>query len=219
MVGIPGISKRFFETLSQQFINIILITQASSEHSICLGVQISDSEKARKTVNTAFEYEIQLTISQQQQNQVFWMPIDVSVTHENGVAEFVVWDSLETQTFKLTVPSLPVGVELDKENWILKKVTDLNTGEANIRKEENLVVAPNPLFDKTLFSYELKESGQTELSIYNELGQLIITLLNEEQEPGSYNIEWNAHDNEPGLYFFRFSTGGQYRIGKLVLTR
>jgi aspartokinase/homoserine dehydrogenase 1 len=60
MVGIPGISKRLFETLSQQFINIILITQASSEHSICLGVQISDAEKARKAVNTAFEYEIQL---------------------------------------------------------------------------------------------------------------------------------------------------------------
>ena len=60
MVGIPGISKRLFETLSQQFINIILITQASSEHSICLGVQISDTEKARKAVNTAFEYEIKL---------------------------------------------------------------------------------------------------------------------------------------------------------------
>ncbi|MFT6200540.1 MAG: aspartokinase/homoserine dehydrogenase 1 [Vicingaceae bacterium] len=60
MVGIPGISKRFFETLSQQFINIILITQASSEHSICLGIQVSDAEKARKAVNAAFEYEIQL---------------------------------------------------------------------------------------------------------------------------------------------------------------
>ncbi len=60
MVGIPGISKRLFETLSQQFINIVLITQASSEHSICLGVLVNDAEKASKSVNTAFEYEIQL---------------------------------------------------------------------------------------------------------------------------------------------------------------
>ena len=39
MVGIPGFSKRLFETLSAESINIIMITQASSEHSICLGVQ------------------------------------------------------------------------------------------------------------------------------------------------------------------------------------
>lgn len=60
MVGVPGISKRLFETLSQQFINIVFITQASSEHSICLGVLESDAKIASKAVNTAFEYEIQL---------------------------------------------------------------------------------------------------------------------------------------------------------------
>ena len=37
MIGIPGFSKRFFECLSEKKINIIMITQASSEHSICMG--------------------------------------------------------------------------------------------------------------------------------------------------------------------------------------
>ncbi len=59
MVGIPGISKRFFEVLSQEEISVVLITQASSEHSICVGFSANDLEKAVMVVNQAFEYEIE----------------------------------------------------------------------------------------------------------------------------------------------------------------
>lgn len=59
MVGIPGISKRFFEVLSQADISVVLITQASSEHSICVGISANDVEKAISIVNEAFEYEIE----------------------------------------------------------------------------------------------------------------------------------------------------------------
>jgi aspartokinase/homoserine dehydrogenase 1 len=41
MVGIPGFSKRLFEALANETVNVILITQSSSEHSICVGVQRS----------------------------------------------------------------------------------------------------------------------------------------------------------------------------------
>lgn len=59
MVGIPGISKRFFEVLSQSEISVVLITQASSEHSICVGISENDVDKAVTIVNSAFEYEIE----------------------------------------------------------------------------------------------------------------------------------------------------------------
>ena len=58
MVGVPGFSKRLFETLSQEKINIILITQASSEHSICFGISKGDANQAETAINLAFEYEI-----------------------------------------------------------------------------------------------------------------------------------------------------------------
>ena len=60
MVGIPGISKRFFEVLSLNQISVILITQASSEHSICVGISSDDIDRAVLVVNEAFEYEISL---------------------------------------------------------------------------------------------------------------------------------------------------------------
>ncbi len=60
MVGIPGFSKRLFETLSSENINVILITQASSEHSICVAVQSGDIPIAETAINNAFAYEISL---------------------------------------------------------------------------------------------------------------------------------------------------------------
>jgi aspartokinase/homoserine dehydrogenase 1 len=58
MIGIPGFSKRFFECLSQKQINIIMITQASSEHSICIGVRSEDATLAKKTIDNHFTFEI-----------------------------------------------------------------------------------------------------------------------------------------------------------------
>ncbi|MBC3758918.1 bifunctional aspartate kinase/homoserine dehydrogenase I [Hyunsoonleella sp. SJ7] len=60
MVGIPGFSKRLFETLSNEKINVILITQASSEHSICLGIEKKDVEIAKTAIDITFENEIAL---------------------------------------------------------------------------------------------------------------------------------------------------------------
>ena len=58
MVGIPGFSKRLFDALAKKQINIILITQSSSEHSICVGVNANDAYQAKLAVDTEFEQEI-----------------------------------------------------------------------------------------------------------------------------------------------------------------
>lgn len=58
MIGVAGSSKRLFEVLSQENINVIFITQASSEHSICIGIQNQDAERARNAINKTFELEI-----------------------------------------------------------------------------------------------------------------------------------------------------------------
>ncbi|KGL59935.1 bifunctional aspartate kinase/homoserine dehydrogenase I [Polaribacter sp. Hel1_33_49] len=59
MIGIPGFSKRLFETLSQQKINVVFITQASSEHSICVGVYENDASKAKDLLDETFNVEIE----------------------------------------------------------------------------------------------------------------------------------------------------------------
>ncbi len=60
MIGIPGFSKRLFEALSNEKINVILITQSSSEHSICVAVDGHAAAKAKQAVDAAFANEIML---------------------------------------------------------------------------------------------------------------------------------------------------------------
>ena len=58
MIGIPGFSKRLFEALANETVNVILITQSSSEHSICVGINEVDTNKAKQAIDHAFGYEI-----------------------------------------------------------------------------------------------------------------------------------------------------------------
>lgn len=60
MLGIPGFSKRLFEALSNEKINVILITQSSSEHSISVAIESSSAQKAKLAVDKAFVNEIAL---------------------------------------------------------------------------------------------------------------------------------------------------------------
>ena len=58
MVGVPGFSKRFFESLSSRQINVVMITQASSEFSICIAVNSFDAKLAKEAIDNEFKFEI-----------------------------------------------------------------------------------------------------------------------------------------------------------------
>ena len=60
MIGIPGFSKRLFEALAKEKINVILITQSSSEYSICVAIDEINVDKAKKAVDEEFANEIEL---------------------------------------------------------------------------------------------------------------------------------------------------------------
>ncbi len=60
MVAVPNFSYRLFSSLSRESVNVIMITQASSEHTITVGIDHKDAEKARKSIEAEFENEIRL---------------------------------------------------------------------------------------------------------------------------------------------------------------
>jgi len=58
LFGVPGISGRLFSALANSGINVIMITQGSSEHSISFAITPSKAKRAKKVVEKAFEYEM-----------------------------------------------------------------------------------------------------------------------------------------------------------------
>jgi aspartokinase/homoserine dehydrogenase 1 len=58
LLGVVGASMRLFATLARENINVILISQASSEHSICFAIESRFSAKAKAAIEKEFQYEI-----------------------------------------------------------------------------------------------------------------------------------------------------------------
>ena len=58
LLGVVGTSRRLFGVLATERINVILISQASSEHSICLAVETKHAGHAKKMIEQEFQYEI-----------------------------------------------------------------------------------------------------------------------------------------------------------------
>ena len=58
MVGVTGTSSRFFTALARESVNVILITQASSEHSICVAIESNEAQLAQNILMQEFKYEL-----------------------------------------------------------------------------------------------------------------------------------------------------------------
>ena len=60
MIGVPGIAQRMFQALAAANINILFITQSSSEHNICFAVTKEDAVSAKTAIESAYENELRL---------------------------------------------------------------------------------------------------------------------------------------------------------------
>jgi hypothetical protein len=83
---------------------------------------------------------------------------------------------------------------------------------------------PNPFNPSTTFRYGLSEPAQVSLKIYNTLGQLVKTVVDEFQAEGYYTPTWDGKNDEgesvaSGLYIYRFSSGTFVDSKKMMLMK
>lgn len=88
------------------------------------------------------------------------------------------------------------------------------------------IVYPNPFSKETTIEFSLNASEKVSVSIYNELGQLVKSLLNENaMNSGKFQVIWDGMDNSGasvanGTYFYKITTeSGAIKSGKLILKR
>ena len=83
----------------------------------------------------------------------------------------------------------------------------------------NIHVFPNPLSSEAVIEYELNESGEVSLTIYNHIGQRVGILINHSQQQGSHQVTWDASGFPAGLYFYKLQAGEQYATGKMIVVK
>lgn len=78
---------------------------------------------------------------------------------------------------------------------------------------------PNPFNPSTTIKYVIPEKTTVKLSIYNQLGQLVAILVNEEKGAGDYSIVWNAERISSGVYFYELKTDKYQNVKKLLFLK
>ncbi len=83
---------------------------------------------------------------------------------------------------------------------------------------------PNPFNPSTTIEYSIPKVSHIKICIYNTMGQLIKTLVDETKAPGFYNAEWNGtNENKSnvvsGIYFYRFESDDFISNNKMILLR
>jgi serine protease AprX len=83
---------------------------------------------------------------------------------------------------------------------------------------------PNPFNNRTTIHYDLPISGDVNLAIYNAIGQLVTTVVDEFQPNGAYTYYWNGTNQHgvpvtSGVYLCRLSNGNMHKMHKLMLLR
>ena len=78
---------------------------------------------------------------------------------------------------------------------------------------------PNPFNPSTTINYQLPQNGFVNISVYDILGNLVTTLVNEETNAGYHSITWNAQGFSSGIYFYTIRTGSFLATKKLVLLK
>jgi hypothetical protein len=78
---------------------------------------------------------------------------------------------------------------------------------------------PNPFSSFTTFEYTLEESSIVTLKIFNQTGQLVDELVNENQASGNHKVQWNAEGIPAGMYYFSLAAGKQVNSGTIIIVR
>lgn len=98
-----------------------------------------------------------------------------------------------------------------------KIVADPNSNETiEYSLEQNY---PNPFNPVTTIKYSIKTAGEITLKVYDVLGKEVASLVNENQEPGSYSVNFNAANLPSGIYVYRLTSGNFVDTKKLILLK
>jgi hypothetical protein len=108
---------------------------------------------------------------------------------------------------------------LQKPNWDTDKVFSPSPDKFEISQNY-----PNPFNPSTTIRYQLAKDSEVTLKVYNLLGQVVKTLVDDYQSSGYYQVMWDRKndvgiDVSSGVYFYHFQSGDFSQVRKMILVQ
>ncbi len=97
------------------------------------------------------------------------------------------------------------------------KLAEVNVvGAAKFNLAQNY---PNPFNPVTSISWESSVAGWQTLQVYDVLGEVVATLVNEYRPAGNYHVQWDASDVPSGIYVYQLKSGSDISSKKMILLK
>ena len=101
------------------------------------------------------------------------------------------------------------------EDWVLDAGNDGQV-VTNYSLSQNY---PNPFNPTTQIHYSIEKSGNVSLKVYDVLGRQVAELVNTNQAPGQYTVNFNGESFASGVYLFKIESGSFTETKKMILMK
>jgi len=107
-------------------------------------------------------------------------------------------------------------LDFDGTHRVVGELTAYLTLPEQFSLEQNY---PNPFNPSTTINFSIPASDFVTLKVFNVLGSEVATLVNEQKEPGSYQVSFNANNYSAGIYFYNLQAGNFVETRKMILLK
>lgn len=123
----------------------------------------------------------------------------------------------ETATrLRLTQDTSGIDFDLASASLVLTGGTRFPSNSLEIVVQPNY---PNPFNPATTINFTLPEAGMVRMVVFNQLGQEVATLINEQLDPGTHAATWDAGGVASGVYYYSVIFNGRQQMGRMLLLR
>lgn len=161
--------------------------------------------------------EIKIKLDQENFKIVSHFDDDFSVTEEEAIAiqfEFETGKNYRDSKFESGIALISEIISKDNLSDVFQE-KDKKENESYFEAKNY----PNPFNPTTTISYTLKEAAYVKLTVYDRLGREVKVLVDENKNPGTYTIEFNASDLPSGIYFYRIKANDKTEVKKMIFAK
>jgi len=152
-----------------------------------------------------------------------YFPIAAGITDTTycwDVSSLTPMDSLRIKVVGYSIDSTITGMDSSDGLFSIIPETGVQKQhDMNLDSYQLIQNYPNPFNARTRISYQLPESGNVHLAVYDISGRRVALLVNESQPRGYYEIEFHAEQLASGVYFYQMKVGKVHQSRKMILIR
>jgi subtilisin-like proprotein convertase family protein len=152
-----------------------------------------------------------------------------SYINEAQARNFTRWPVIGTNIFSSPSP-YPTSWQEEVnnlKNWVTNRGIWIDNnlpgicvvGVNEIASGQNVKVYPNPFENSANINFTITEKGRVSLKIFDALGKEVSSLINDERNPGKYDVHFDGSTLSPGMYYYQLRTGNNMTAGKMVMNK